>query len=86
MVRKITNDAKLDRLFGLLVRLKKARIHYRLDQIRDDYIMIDVTVPGERWEIEIPPEGDIEIEIYRSDGQMFDEKKLGELFEKFSDD
>ncbi len=47
--------------------------------------MINVAVPGERWEIEISCEGDIEIEVFRSDGHMFDEKKLNELFEKFTD-
>ena len=37
--------------------LKKAQFYYRLDRTRDDYIMTDVAVPGERWEIETPPEG-----------------------------
>lgn len=37
--------------------LKKAQFYYRLNQTRDDYIMTDVAVPGERWEIETPPEG-----------------------------
>jgi hypothetical protein len=38
-------------LSSLLRRLDAARLSYRLEQIRDDAICIQVTVPGERWEM-----------------------------------
>jgi hypothetical protein len=47
--------------------------------IRDDAIAIEVTVPGERWEIEWLESGDIEIEIFRSSGEIFDDQALSEL-------
>lgn len=80
-------NSKLDIswLCEFLKRLDSAKIHYRLDQIRENFVAIDVAVPGERWEIEISKDGAIEIERYKSDGTIFDEVALEELFEKFSD-
>ncbi len=44
-----------------------------------------MSVPGERWEIEFSKNGDIEVEIFRCDGTIFDESILKELFNKFSE-
>ena len=72
-------------LYKLTRVLKKNRIYFKIKTIRDDYIMICVSVPGERWEIEIKEDGISEIEIFKSDGEIFGEEKLKELFGKFSD-
>jgi hypothetical protein len=71
-------------LFNIIRRLKKTGIYYEIKSFRDDYIMLVVSVPGERWEIELSSQGFIEIEIFRSDGNIFDENKLEELFSKYS--
>lgn len=68
----------------LLRRLQAARIHYRLEQIRDDAIAIEVVVPGERWEIEFLESGEVEIEIFRSRGEILDAQALDDLFARFS--
>lgn len=47
--------------------------------------MIEVAVPGQRWEIEIMEDGTMEIEKFISDGDMYDEKELDVLFRDFSD-
>jgi hypothetical protein len=44
-----------------------------------------ITVPGQHWEVEFFEDGSIEIEVLESDGEIYDEKKLNELFDKFSD-
>jgi len=35
--------------------------------------MIEVTVPGQRWEIEFLEDGTVDIEKFISDGKMYDE-------------
>jgi hypothetical protein len=72
-------------LLSFLVRLKEVKIHYSLKHIRDEAIMVFISVPGEHWEVEFFEDGSIEIEVFKSDGEIYDEKKLVELFDKFSD-
>ena len=69
----------------VLRRLEAARIRYRLEQTRDHAIAIEVVVPGERWEIEFLETGEIEIEIFRSNGEILDAQALDDLCARFSD-
>jgi len=76
------------RFLDLLRQLQDAKIAYTLRHSRDDALMIQVNVPGERWEIEFVGYGDevqVEIERFLSDGHIDDESALKELFAKFSD-
>lgn len=75
----------MDKLLSFLVKLQEAKIHYSLEHYRDDKIMVLVSVPGERWEIEIGSDGAIEVERFISSGDIADENVLDELFAKFSD-
>ena len=72
-------------LCRLLDRLRAAKIHYTIRHDREGAVSIDVAVPGQRWEIDVLADGVVEIEIFKSDGTIFDETKLTELFERFSD-
>ncbi len=75
-------------ILQLLKRLDAAKIAHRLGQGRDDAIMIQVDVPGERWEIEFVDYEDevhVEIERFHSKGAIEDESALDELFANFSD-
>ena len=72
-------------MLSLLRRLDAARLSYRLEQIRDGAICIQVTVPGERWEIELLETGEVEIEVFRSNGEIRDAQPLNDLFARFSD-
>jgi len=47
--------------------------------------MILVVVPGERWEIELFGNGNVEIERFVSNGKIYGEEVINELFSKFSD-
>ena len=75
------------RILELSRRLKEAKIAHRLNQCREDAILIEVNVPGERWEIEFVDYDDevhVEIERFRSNGKIYDESMLDELFTKYS--
>ncbi|MPN63018.1 hypothetical protein SDC9_210772 [bioreactor metagenome] len=71
-------------LIGFLNELESQKIYYRLNKVRDS-IMVEITVPGQRWEAEFLADGNIEIEKFISDGTLFDKSELGNLFAKFSD-
>lgn len=43
-------------------------------------IVVEVSVPGERWEVEFFEDGHLEIERFRSDGQIDDERVLEDLW------
>ena len=73
------------KMLAFLRQLEHARIAYRLRQSRDDAIMVWINVPGERWEVEFLEDGDIDVEIFRSDGHIHDEAALEDLFARFSD-
>ena len=47
--------------------------------------MIEVTVPGQRWEIEFLEDGTVDIEKFISDGKMYDSNELDVLFTEFAD-
>ncbi|ATF15261.1 hypothetical protein A616_25885 [Brevibacillus brevis X23] len=76
---------RLHELNDLLNKLEERHIFYRMSKIRSESIMIEVAVPGQRWEIEMMEDGTIEIEKFISDGDMYDEKELDVLFRDFSD-
>lgn len=76
---------EISNILGLIERLDKAKIHYSIESNRSDAISVYVTVPGERWEIDLLADGMVEIEIFKSDGEIFDGSKLTELFNKYSD-
>jgi hypothetical protein len=48
--------------------------------------MIQAAAPaGERWEIEVMLDGSVEVEVFRSDGTIFDESKIEDLIDQYSD-
>jgi len=74
----------LENLIDFLNRLEDRKIYYRLNKIRDS-ILIEVSVPGQRWEIEFMSDGTIQVEIFISDGKIGNESELEVLFKDFSD-
>lgn len=68
-----------ERLRVFVEQLRQARIHHTLLQVRDGYTMVSLAVPGERWEIEFPASGEVEVEIFRSDGTIAGEEVLTRL-------
>ena len=56
-----------------------------LQSCRDEAIMVLVTMPGERWEVEFLTDGSVEVERFVSDGEIYGEEILRELFTKYAD-
>ena len=64
----------------------KIRFFIDLSKVRPEAIMVEVAVPGQRWEIEFMDDGTIQIEKFKSaGGVMYDERELEVLFNEFSD-
>lgn len=71
-------------LIDFLEKLQENSIFFKLDKLKDS-IMVEVAVPGERWEIEFMRDGSIEIEKYKSTGEIYDEKEIDALFREHTD-
>jgi hypothetical protein len=67
------------RLLDLLNRLDAARIHYGLAHRRPDSVMIEVSLPGWRWEVEFMADGSVDVERYRSVAGVENDPALVEL-------
>lgn len=69
-------------LLDYLCRLEKHKIHYRLAHIRDEAIMVLVSVPGEHWEVEFFADGSVEVEIFGSSGSVLSDAEARESLER----
>ncbi|HEU0284390.1 MAG TPA: hypothetical protein VFR52_04520 [Sphingomicrobium sp.] len=65
--------------------LDASRTHYEVTSVREGAVMVEVTLPGERWEVEFFENRDPEIEVFVSDGTIHGPEKLAELREKAKD-
>jgi len=72
-------------IIDFLNQLESRSIYYRLNKIRESSILVEVAVPGQRWEIEFMEDSTIEIEKFISDGQYYDKNEIETLFKKFLD-
>ena len=66
----------MNKLLTFLNNLEKRNIHYNLEHNRDDFIMVSVAVPEERWEVEFSEDGKIEIEIFKNSTGVLDDENL----------
>ena len=72
-------------LYEFLDRLRSANIHFTLASYREETVMIQISVPGERWEVEFLKDGGAEVERFRSDGRISDRSEIEVLFTKFGE-
>jgi hypothetical protein len=77
--------ADLSRLASFLEELREASIHFTVRSVRPQAIMVNVSVPGERWEVEFLDDGSIEVERFVTTGSLSDASALPDLFRRFSD-
>jgi hypothetical protein len=66
----------MKKLLQFLTDLEKRNIHYQIEHNRDEFIMVNVAIPGERWEVEFSLKGEVEIEIFTNSKGVFTEEKL----------
>jgi len=67
------------KLLTVLNKLRAAGVHASLRQDRENAVSIDVAVPGQRWEVDVLDDGSIEIEVFKSEGRIGDERDLDRL-------
>jgi hypothetical protein len=65
------------RLLDFLNRLDAAHVYYTLGHTRPESVMVDISLPGWRWEVEFMLDGSIEIERYKGYGQDKHENHSG---------
>jgi len=78
--------AKLSKLTGFLDRLDGSNIHYTLSSVTEGTISVGVTVPGERWEVEFDGNGEVEVEVFKSDGEVSGLSATDGLFKRRASD
>jgi hypothetical protein len=75
----VSRDAQHEifgRLLGFLNRLDGAHIYYALGHTRPESVMVDISSPGWRWEVEFMIDGSVEIERYKSVAGVEDDAQL----------
>ena len=75
-----------EQLLTFLERIDHHHVPYGLTSIRAETIMAQFALPGERWEVEFMAGGDVEVECFRSDGQIGDESALDALWQRMASD
>ncbi len=72
-------------LYALLERLDAVKIHYTLNRVREDTVMVEMVVPDRRYEIEVFTDGSVEVEIFTSNGSIGGQELIEEMFRDYSD-
>ncbi len=70
----------MEKLLKFLAFLEYKEIYYRLNKVSEN-LMVEIAVPGQRWEVEFLPNGEVQVEKFISQGQILDEDALAELAE-----
>ena len=76
----------LSELTNLRDRLDAAEIQYTLASVSEGAIVVALDETDEHWTEEFMDDGDIEVEIFKGDGQIFDYGIIEDLFESDDDD
>ena len=80
-----TIEKPFPKLLAFLDQLERETVWYRLEHVRDS-IMVMVSVPDERWEVEFFEDGTVEVERFRSSGTIEGEDALDMLIGKLDGD
>ncbi len=72
-------------LIQFLNKLEDSNIFYKLNKVRKEAIMVEITVPGQRWEVEFMDDSTVEIEKFKSDGNFYNVIEIETLFKDFND-
>ena len=73
------------KLMEIIRALEAAQIHFTVSYHRYDAVSINATVPGERWEIDVLEDGDVDFERFVSTGGVRGEKEMAEFVTKFAE-
>ena len=70
----------MDGLLDFLSKLEEHDIYYRLNKVRDA-ILVEIAIPGERWEVEFFRDGSVEVERFITSGKIEGASVLDSLFQ-----
>lgn len=70
----------MDGLLDFLSKLEEHNIYYRLNKVRDA-ILVEIAVPGQRWEVEFFRDGSIEVEKFLTTGEIEGPSVLDAIFQ-----
>ena len=73
------------KLMEIIRALEAARIHFTVSYHRYDAVSILAIVPGERWEIDILEDGDVDFERFVTTGGVTSEAEVNEAIAKFAE-
>jgi hypothetical protein len=76
--------ATFTEILDFLDKLDAVSIYYEIRNPTPRAIQIDIDVPGEHWEVEFQEDGEVGVDVFRSQGVKGPEL-LKDLFERFSD-
>ncbi|WP_448268015.1 hypothetical protein [Nostoc sp. DSM 114159] len=79
------NNYGFGKLVTFLNQLEQEKISYTLAHHRNETIMVNVAVAGERWEVEFFEDGSVEVERFISSGEINGEEVFSELFAMYSE-
>lgn len=65
-------------LIKFLEKLEENNICFRLNKVCDS-IMVEIAIPGERWEVEFFEDGNVEIEKFISNGEIYKIDEINNL-------
>ncbi|MEG0260362.1 MAG: hypothetical protein RR595_02740 [Lysinibacillus sp.] len=76
---------ELKEFIDFLNKLEESKVFYKLNKVRNEAILVEIAVPGQRWEVEFMEDGTVEIEKFISDGDFYNVEEIEILFKDFSD-
>ncbi|HLZ22365.1 MAG TPA: hypothetical protein VKQ30_09600 [Ktedonobacterales bacterium] len=79
-----SNNA-MEKLLAFINELDRRRIHRRLASVREA-VMVEVHVPGARWEVEFFADGHVEIEVFKSAGGMLSHAEAESALQRLLDE
>ncbi len=68
----------MEKLLRFLEFLEDNEIYYHLNKVSEN-LMVEIAVPGQRWEVEFLPNGEVQVEKFISQGRILGESTLAEL-------
>jgi hypothetical protein len=73
------------KLMDIIRALEAAQIHFTVSYHRYEAVSILATVPGERWEIDVLEDGDVDFERFVSTGGVTGEGDLTGAIARFAE-
>ena len=84
-IRQRVRPGRFGTLLAILDALEAANITHTLTRYRPDAVSIQAAVPGERWEIDVTEDGEVDFERFVSTGSISDRADLDTLIARHSD-